>query len=494
MASLKNKTIKGFFWAAGTQACTTFLTMLFNIALARLLFPDDFGLVGMALIFTNLVTVMFSLGLGTAIIQKQDIGQDTYSTVFWINLMIGIAASIFVFSFSSFIGSYFNEVKVGSILKLMSINFILGSFSSVPIGLLSKRMEFKKQGISTILSMIIAYPFAVFCAFHGAGYWSIVYGNVLQTFFNSLFMWIASRWFPSFYFSLESIKSIFSFGIFKTLLGIFSYIIRNIDYFLIGKILGVEALGYYTIGVTLARMPIQKIRYIISYVAFPAFAQIQHNRAKFIDNFYKLSRLTMLIVLPLSLSLCLFANEIVHILYGSKWSNSIVVLQIIALFAVFRALEQQIQTMFMSLGNAKTVFFLFLIESIILFFLIFVGVEYGLKGVALAVSGSVLISILIKLLTFKKYTQLKVKKYFNELKIPFVVDLLIFLLFFFLKNRIDLISKSLLMVLPQIVIVLIVFFVADWFILRRTEKDEIKDFINNFLFNKETNHHLKTTS
>ena len=180
MTSLKTKTIKGFFWAAGTQAGTTLLTLVFNIALARLLFPDDFGLVGMALIFTNLVTMMFSLGLGTAIIQKQDIGQDTYSTVFWINLMIGIAASIFVFSFSSFIGSYFNEVKVGSILKLMSINFILGSFSSVPIGLLSKRMEFKKQGVATILSMIIAYPFAVFCAFLGAGFWSIVYGNILE--------------------------------------------------------------------------------------------------------------------------------------------------------------------------------------------------------------------------------------------------------------------------------------------------------------------------
>lgn len=459
------------------------MMLLYNIVMARLLIPADFGIVGMALIFTNLVTVLFSLGLGTAIIQNQDIGQKTYSTVFWINLAIGLMASILIFFFSSLVGSYFNQDNVTNVLKFMSINFLFGSFSSVPIGLLSKRMQFKKQGIATLLAMAISFPFGVTCAYMGAGYWSIVFANTLKVLLSSLFVWIASKWRPSLYFSIASVRPILGFGIYKSLLAVAGFLIRNIDLFIIGKVLGVEALGYYTIALTLARAPSQKIRNVIGIVAFPAFAQIQSELERLRQNFYNISRIAILILLPISLTLLLFAKEFIQLLYGEKWIRSIPILQILILYTVIKGIGDLTQTVLMSLGKAKYVFYLFLSESIILACLVYLGVLYGLNGVALGVVVSTASAALIKIFVLRKCANIHIREYFYSLITPVAVNLIVFLIILYAKNSIRIGADSIFLLVIQVLSTLFILFMVESFILRKPEKKMVKDFISKYFLN-----------
>lgn len=477
MASLRDKTIKGVFWTSCSQGGTLILMLLYNIVMARLLVPADFGIVGMALLFTSLITVLFSLGLGTAIIQNQDIGQKTYSTVFWINLSIGWIAAIIVFSFSSVVGDYFGQPNLTNVLRFMSINFLFGSFSSVPIGLLSKRMQFKKQGIATLLSMAISFPFGVICAYFGHGYWSIVYANTFQILLASLFVWKASGWTPSLYFSIESVKPIFGFGIYKSVTAVASFFIRNIDYFIIGKVLGAEALGIYTIAFTLARSPAQKIRNIIGLVAFPAFAQIQGELERLRRNYYNISRIVILILLPISLTLLLFAKEFIQLLYGEKWIQSIPIVQILVLYTVMKGIGHLTQAVLMSLGKAKYVFYLFITESLILACLAYSGVRYGLNGVAVAVVVSAALVALIEILVLRQCANIQIFTLLQNLAMPISINAITFITISKIKNAYLIDVSSIYLLAIYVLSTVFVYFVVEAFILKTHERKIIKDAI-----------------
>ena len=457
---------------------TFVVSMIYNIVMARILLPEDFGVVGLGLIFTQFISVLFSLGFGAAIIQEKNTSDEMLSTVFWINLVIGFCAAIVVFYSSFYINQYFESDHLESVLKVMSVGFIMGSISSVPVSVLSKKLEFKKLGLVVLLSMFVAYSFAIIFAVLGFSYWSIVLGNLIQTLFSTLLYFYFSKWRPFFVFGIIYVKSILRFGLFKALYKFFSFFLDNVDFFIVGKFFGEDALGVYTMAYNLARVPVQKIKIVLGFVVFPTFSLLQDQTDRFVTGFYGVLRLSIQILAPITLLLFLGADLIVTHWFGEKWQESIPVLKIFSIFIIVKGVNTLIKEMFMALGRSDVVFFLFFFESAAVTLVTFYGIKYGLSGVAFGASIVFFVSLFVKLKILKSRLPLSFIQVIRNVKLPIIFLISICILIYTLKIIFQIYSVEYKFSFMHLLFLFLFQLVLQWCVLNPSDKNVVIRYLN----------------
>ena len=306
--SIKQKAIHGVLWTGIAKASMQIVLFLLMLVLARLLSPEDFGIVGMAAIVTVAISMVNDRGLGTAIIQKSSLSQEHLSSVFW----GGIAFSFLLFS-ATILASYpmalfFRNPLVQPVVAVQAAGFVIGSLGIVQKSILNKDLEFKKLAVMEVVSSVASGIVSITLALMRFGVWSLVIGALVRDGVNVFLVWIYCRWRPRFFFSWRQFKELFSFS--ANVLGndVVSYAVTNMDVVIIGRMLGTEALGYYTLALNLVKMPVQRLSGVVSKVAFPAFSAIQDDMKKLRKGFLKASAVLSLIIFPLLLGLALFAR------------------------------------------------------------------------------------------------------------------------------------------------------------------------------------------
>jgi len=317
--SIKQKAIHGVLWTGIAKASMQIVLFLLMLVLARLLSPEDFGIVGMAAIVTVAISMVNDRGLGTAIIQKSSLSQEHLSSVFW----GGIAFSFLLFS-ATILASYpmalfFRNPLVQPVVAVQAAGFVIGSLGIVQKSILNKDLEFKKLAVMEVVSSVASGIVSITLALMRFGVWSLVIGALVRDGVNVFLVWIYCRWRPRFFFSWRQFKELFSFS--ANVLGndVVSYAVTNMDVVIIGRMLGTEALGYYTLALNLVKMPVQRLSGVVSKVAFPAFSAIQDDMKKLRKGFLKASAVLSLIIFPLLLGLALFAREFITLFMGAKW-------------------------------------------------------------------------------------------------------------------------------------------------------------------------------
>lgn len=393
MKQISHKIKSGLAWSFINQVVGQVIFIAFNIYLSRLLGPAAFGLIGMVTIFSGFASYFIDGGFGAAVIQKANITNSQMSTVFWVNIVMGILLFISFFTCAPLIAVFYKQPELVLLTRVIAVTFLISAVSVVQNSILLKQMNFKRKTVINWSSLLISYTTALVMAHMHAGYWAIVAYLLLNAFITALLTWLTSAWRPTFHFSISEFKEIAPFGL--SVLGDSSinYWSRNADNFLIGKYLGSIDLGIYTRAYSIMMLPMKNISSVISSVMFPVFSSIQQNIA-LIQQYYLVTvKYVALICFPLMVGLSLLSYEFTLIFFGAKWLAMANVLQWLCVLAALQSILSLNGIIYKSLGKAKTAFIVSVIVSVVLIISFIIGIWLNrLQGL---VAGYFIASLLV---------------------------------------------------------------------------------------------------
>lgn len=424
--SLKQQAISGVKWSGFARGSKQVLQIIITVILARLLMPDDFGILAMAVVFTGLITVFNDFGIGFAIIQRQYLTDDDLSSIFWFNVFIGLLSTILTITISPWIAAFYNKEILVPLLSLMALGFFFSSFSTVQQALLMKDMNFKKIAIIEISSTVMSGIIAISLAYKGYGVWSLAWQGLCATIATVLLLWLTSQWRPRLRFNFNSIKSIMGFSL--NLLGssTVNYFSRNVDYLLIGKFLGAEPLGYYTLAYRLMIYPLQNISGVISRVLFPVFSTIQADDERFRNAYLRSTKLIAFVTFPMMFGLFAVADEFILILFGAKWEQTIFLFKVLCFVGMLQSIGTTVGQIYLAKGKTDWMFKWGIFATSVTVLAVVIGLAWGLKGIVIAYLVKSLILIYPDYAIPFRLINLKIKTFANNLKAEFSTSLIMF--------------------------------------------------------------------
>lgn len=334
----RSKTLSGLNWSVITQVVRQIFQFGIGVLLARLLTPEAYGLIGMVIVFTGFANIFKDIGLGAAIVQKQDVKPIHFTTVFWTNVGMGILLTLaFVFA-SPLIASFYDEPLLEPLTAFLALNFLIDSFGIVQRMILNKELDFRRLAYLQITAMLIAGVVAISLALYGYGVWSLAVQTVLSSILSVAMLWWMNDWRPSFSFSTSALGDLWEFS--SNLLGFstLNYWVRNADNLLIGRFLGSGALGLYSKSYGLMLLPLRSISQTIGRVMFPAFSTIQHDRERIAHVYLKMTRAIALVTFPMMTGLIAVAHSFVLGVFGPQWEDMILILQILSIVGMLQSI------------------------------------------------------------------------------------------------------------------------------------------------------------
>lgn len=368
-------------WAAVQRFGTLIISFVSNMILARLLTPDDFGVMGMLLFFVVLAQTFVDSGLGAALIQKQDVKDVDVNTVFYINMAISTFVYVILFATSPLIANFYNEPILDSLLKVESLIVLIQGMTIVQTVQFQKMMDFKKLTISGLTSAIISSILAIAAALYGWGVWSLVVKALVEALVRSLMLWLMSKWRPMWIFSWTSFRELFGYGGFILLSSIMFRVSNNVQSLIMGKIFKTSILGNYTQAYQLRNVASDGISSVLAQVLFPEFSNLQNNdeelRKRIDFSIYIISFL----VSPLMIWCSVLAKPIIQIIYGDQWDEAVPYLQILCFGGIFLALQDVNINVVKAKGKSKALFIANALKTIMMIVTIIgAGLMFGIIG------------------------------------------------------------------------------------------------------------------
>jgi teichuronic acid exporter len=378
--SLKTKTINGLIWSFFDNFSVQLSQFIIGIILARILSPNDFGLIGMLTIFITISQWFVSSGFGQALIRKKDCNQNDYSTVFIFNIISGFVLYIVLFLTSGYISNFFNEPQLEALLNVLGISLIIIAFTIIQQTQLTKRLDFKLQTRISVISSIISGIIGVLLAYLGYGVWSLVYKSLLEYFIRSFLLWRYNKWRPSFIFDTNSFKELFGFGSKLMLRGLIYTIFNNLYYVVIAKYFSTADLGYYTRAEQFNRMPSSNINKVINRVSYPVLSELQ-NDDKALKAAYKKIFTSLVFISSISmLILGAIAEPLILTLIGEKWLPSVPILQLLCFVGLLYPLCDFNLTILKVKGKSGLILKLEIIKRILSIPVVIIGIMYGINA------------------------------------------------------------------------------------------------------------------
>jgi PST family polysaccharide transporter len=384
--TIKTRAVQGVMWVGLIQLLRSGIQFVITIILARLLFPKDFGTIGMALIFINLVSELNSLGFSAALVQRKDLTEDHLSTAFWSNLMVGILLYGVVAGSSPFVAAFFGNPQVQPIMMAISLSMIISPIGMVHSTLLTRKLDFGRNGLFQIGGTFIEGTVSIWMALNGFGVWSLVWGALVSSTLTSISKWFIVDWRPSLRFRVTCFKDLFSFGIYTTGLNLINSGALNVDYFFVGKIMGAGPLGVYTVAFNLATLSCRKITMLVGKVAFPAFSRIQDDDAMMRRMYLKSVSYVSLIAFPVTAGLFVVAPDLIQVVYTSKWGAALLPLKILCVVGLLKSVEVSVFAVYQAKGRADLDFKFQCVYLAVLALGVWLGIGKGIIGVATAVA------------------------------------------------------------------------------------------------------------
>lgn len=330
-SSLKNLTVKGTIWSSVERFSVQGITFVVMIIMARILTPQDYGLVGMLTIFISISQSLVDSGFSQSLIRKQDRSEIDNSTVFYFNIGVGIILYLSLFFSAPLIARFYDEPILSPLTRLISLSVLINSFVVVQRALLTVKIDFKTQAKASFSAAVVSGIVGISMAYMGYGVWSIVWYQLSNLSVNVGLLWIFSGWRPRRVYSWESFRVLFNFGSKLAAASVIETLYRNIYLIVIGKVFKASDLGYYTRAHQFADFPSSNVSAIIQRVTFPVLCSIQNDDDRLRSIYRRFLRLSAFIVFPLMIGLAAVAHPFILIVLKEKWEFSAVLLQIICL-------------------------------------------------------------------------------------------------------------------------------------------------------------------
>lgn len=409
------------------------ITFAIGVVLARLLSPSDYGLLGMIMVFTGFASVFVDMGLGSALIQRKHLESTHINTVFFMNVAAGSLLSLLMFLAAPLIADFYHNPKLKVISQVVSVNFFLGSLTTVQRSLIAKSLDFKRLSKVDISTNIFSGVVGIFLAYLGFGVWSLVGQNIIARVLGISIIWYLSPWKPRPQFSRAAFKQLFGYS--GNLLGfeMLNYWVRNLDNLLIGRYVGTSALGIYTRAYALMLLPISQITSFISKVMFPALSAIQDDLPKVKSLYLRTINIIAFVSFPMMIGLFAVADYFILAVYGEKWRMVIPILQLLCFVGLTQSVTTTIGWIFNSQGKTNIQFKWGIFSSIFRCASFVLGLRWGVEGIATVYLLGTLILMFPALILAGRIINLSLKEILGSLLPTFSVAAVMGITIFGLK-------------------------------------------------------------
>jgi O-antigen/teichoic acid export membrane protein len=386
MHDLKRRTLRGGLARFGALAANFVLKMGAIMALARLLSPKDFGLVGMVMAFTGVLNFLRDFGLSSAAVQRTTISEGESSTLFWINILFGALLGLIAVAMAPAIAAFYGEPRLLGITAVLALGFLFNAAGTQHQALLQREMRWTALAVISVVSLLVGAAIAIGAAEAGYGYWALVWMSIASPLAGTLGFWLTTGWVPGIPQRQIGVKSMILFGVTLTSSSLVSYVAYNAEKVLIGRFWGADAIGIYGRAYQLVNIPTEQLHSAVGEVAFAALSRLQDDPLRLKRYFLKGFSLLLGLALPITLACVLFAYELVFVVLGPKWQNAAAIIRLLAPAIAILAIMNPLEWLMFStgLGARSLKIALVFAPSMIAGYLI--GLPYGPKGVAFAYS------------------------------------------------------------------------------------------------------------
>lgn len=475
--SLKGKTIHGVIWSLIDNVSSSGVIFFVGIILARLLTPEEYGVMAMVSIFIAISNSIIDSGFSSALIRKVKVKPIEYNTVFYFNLLISLLLYICLFFISPFIALFFREPILCEVMRVIGLILIINALSIIPYTIFVREINFKTQTIISLIASVGSGVIGVWMAFSGQGVWSLVGQQLGRQCLNTLFLWFFCHWKPTVSFSMTAFKEMFGFGSKLLLSGLLDTIYKDIYYIVIGRCFSSSILGQYTRAKQFSMVFSTNLTTVVQRVSFPVLSSIQDDSIRLREAYRKVIKSTMLVSFACMLGLAAIAKPLLILLISDKWLPAVYFLQIVCFSNMLYPLHAINLNILKVKGRSDVFLKLEVIKKVLAIFPILVGVYLGIE---MMLWGSVIISVIsyflnayysASLINYSEYEQL------NDIFPSFIVSLGVG----FLMWSISLLSISyyLMLIIQLSTGFILAYLIYNW--LRLDEFLEIKSIANNYV-------------
>lgn len=375
---------RAVLWNYASFASGKMLVLITMAVLARLLTPEEFGMVGFATLVVAYLAVMKDLGFGAALIQRRNDVEETAQTVWIVNLILGALLTAAAVVAAPLVAAFFREPLVTPILRVLAFTFVLEALGSVHLVLLRRNLDFKKKMIPDVGRALVKGVVSVSAAVAGFGVWALVWGQLAGVLTAVFLSWAVVPWRPRLEFHRRLLRPLARFGLPLLATDIEYAIWANLDYVVVGRMLGDTALGIYTLAYRLPELLIHSVWRVLANAIFPFFSTIQEQPDLVRKGFLATIRYTQAVIVPLSLGLLVTAEPAVETLFGHQWHDAVPVLRVMALFSLIGSIGVNAGDVYKAMGRTDVLAKLATLELAILVPALLYGARFGIVGVAWA--------------------------------------------------------------------------------------------------------------
>lgn len=386
MQDLKQRAIRGGAAKLCAQGLNFALRIGSLMVMARLLDPRDFGLVGMVAAFTGVLNLFRDFGLSAATVQRVDVTEEQISTLFWLNVVVGLVLWMSLAALGPFLADFYREPRLQSLTVFLATAFIFNAAGVQHSALLQRQMRFAEIAKIDTIALAASTTTGIIMAKSGFGYWALVVAAVSLPFVTTIGLWLTTGWIPGRPRRRVGLHSMMKFGGSLTLVSIIVYIAYNLEKVLLGRFWGAEVVGIYGRAYQLINIPTDNLNSGVGEVAFSALSRVQNDPDRLRNYFLKGYSLVLALTIPITIAVAVFARDLVAVLLGPKWSSAAEIFQLLAPTILIFALINPIGWLIFSLGMVGRSLKVALILAPLVISGYVIGLPYGPKGVAIGYS------------------------------------------------------------------------------------------------------------
>jgi len=436
--SLSKRIVRGGLWAFSLRIVGRLLGFVRTVILARLLVPEDFGLLGIAMLAINFLETVSQTGFHSALIQKKGNAELYFDTAWTVSAIRGTFLFIVLFVSAPALAAFFNSPQATLIIRVVAISSLLTGLRNVGVVTFQKNLEFNKQFIYDLPGTLIDLIVSVSLAFILRDVWALVWGGLVGNSVRFALSFILHPYRPKIKFDAAQFRELFGFG--KWLLGssILAFLITQGDNVFVGKMLGVTLLGLYQMAYLLSHLPSSEISYVISQVIYPAYSKMQDDLPSLREGYLKILHITVFLTAAISALIFALAPDFTAIFLGDKWIAMVPAMQILVVAAFFATISETSGLIFFAVGKPKVDTTLQLLRLFVLAIFIYpLSLRWGIAGTSVAVLLSIAVSGFGLTLLTIKITGCGLQRFARRTAIPIINGIIVVLIIFGLKGSLE---------------------------------------------------------
>ncbi|MDP2537247.1 MOP flippase family protein [Alteromonas stellipolaris] len=423
---LKKKAFSSVAWAGSIQFISQIVNFALGIILARLLTPNDFGLMAMVLVFTGISQLLTDFGLSSSLIQKDKVEKNEAFTCFVINFLIGLLFTIVLVLNSENISNFYNEPKLTILVIVLAPIFLLNSICSVPNALMARELQHKKIALIEMGSLLLGTIVAVILAFSGLGIWSLVAQQFIRSIVKAFLLTLLSK-FKLEKFDFNTISSLLNFSINVFFTRLIQQISEQTDKIIVGRYIGTTDLGFYSRAFHLTTFPIYNITRVVGNVMFPALSKIKHDVTKIGQIYLRLVGIISVLTFPILVGFAVLSESIILSLLGEQWLPMKPYFIFFSLTSMLASIGQISGSFYLSQGRADIHLKLNLFTQPLKIVLLIIGIQWGMIGVLVSYAVSVVVGSFGAFFTLSHILGIRVREILFSMLIPAFASLIMFL-------------------------------------------------------------------